>query len=121
VWSRRATARRAAATHVAVGPIAKKLLAALLVPRTEPIGTAAWLTDREIRRRSRRRRLPFLARQRGSNQRPVHGAILKLFNFGNFVVSRVHCVGSGRGLGYDRHGRTDRRRPIRVCGRGCHG
>jgi hypothetical protein len=115
--SRHAAARLAAATHVAVGPIAKKLLAALLVPGTEPIGTAAGLTDREIRRRPRRRRLPFLARERGSNQLPVHGAFFKLFNFGVFVVGRV--LGAGTGRGREGGGRSDHRSAIRAGRRGC--
>src|SRR6202035_4188260 len=64
VWSRGAAAHRTAATHVAVGPIAKKLLAtAVLLPRTEPIGTATGLTDRELGRRPGGRWLPFGARQ----------------------------------------------------------
>ena len=100
MWSRRAAARRSAATHVAIGPITEELLAALLVPRTEPIGgTAAGLTDREIRGRPRRRRLAFLARQRGSNQRPVHGAF-KLLDFGTFVPGRVGTFVPGRVRGF---------------------
>jgi hypothetical protein len=36
----------------------------------------------------------------------VHGTIFKLFDFGNLVVSRVHGIGRGRGLGHEGRGRS---------------
>src|SRR5438445_10993607 len=72
---RRATARHAAA-HVAVRPIALELLPAAPGAVAEPVRTRARVSNREIRRRTSRGRLPFRTRQRRANQRPVDRAFL---------------------------------------------
>ena len=52
-------------------PVALERLPAALLARAEAIGTAAWLADREVGHRTRRRRLSLWPRQRRANQRPM--------------------------------------------------
>jgi hypothetical protein len=72
-----AAARRPA--HVAVRAVSLKChAAAALMTGAEPVGATARLTDREVRRGTRRRRLALGTRQRGANQRPMHRPFLDI-------------------------------------------
>jgi len=100
-----AGAARRAAAHVAARPVSLEHLASALVTRTEAIRPAAWLADREVSRRTRWRRLPFLSRERCANQRPVHGAfvhilalIIVIVGFGSVLVRSVAVVGDESGV-----------------------
>jgi hypothetical protein len=66
-----------------------------LVPRPESAGTPARLANGELGNRPRGRRLAFVFRERGADQRPVHRT---------FVVARV--VVFFRVLRLDRSGRS---------------
>src|SRR5205823_52587 len=69
-----------AAKTIAVRPIASEWLAAALMARTEPVLTAAGLTDREFGNGPGGRRLA-LARQGRANQRPMHRSFFVLASF----------------------------------------
>jgi hypothetical protein len=46
--------------------------------RPESAGTPSWLANGELRRGTCRRRLPFRARQRRTNQRPMNGPLFDI-------------------------------------------
>jgi hypothetical protein len=84
------------AEAVAVRTVTSKWLAATArVTRPEAIGPTTGLTDRKFWNWTRRRRLA-LARQRGTNERPMHrplvvfavGVVIFLFTLGAWIVFR---------------------------------
>src|SRR5258706_12360509 len=89
----------AAAAHgtgVAVPPIAEELLTltAPLMPRTEPVLTAARLANRKVGRRALGRRLALGARQRGANQRTMDGTVhVVVLSFPLVVLGIRRCLG----------------------------
>jgi len=71
----RCTSARRAAAHVSIRTVSLELLRASSKTMPEPVRPAAGMTNREIGRGARRRRLPFGPWQRCPNQRPMHGTL----------------------------------------------